>query len=68
MQNTINIDLDNLTGNYSEILTSFQNDLFIYDQPLNAVLISTYIPLFLIALTSNILIILVVSRYRCLRR
>jgi len=68
--NVIHFPSDNFTDNssYTDIIASFQNNLFIYDKPLNAVLISTYVPLFLIALTSNILIILVVSRYRCLRR
>ncbi len=67
MSHLINIDpglKDNLTG----IIEDFDNTFFIYNQPLNAVLIATYIPLFLIALTTNVLIILVVGRYRCLRR
>ena len=59
---------DNLTDELKFVIDAYQNDLFIYDKPLNAILISTYVPLFLIALTSNILIILVVGRYRCLRR
>lgn len=59
---------DNITDELKFVIDSYQNDLYIYHKPLNAILISTYVPLFLIALTSNILIIMVVGRYRCLRR
>ena len=60
----MNSTFENLT------LNDYPTQLFtyIYDQPVNAILISTYIPLFLIALLSNTLIILVVTRYRYLRR
>lgn len=42
--------------------------LYVYDKPQNILLICIYVPLFLAALISNILVIVVVSRYKCLRR
>jgi len=59
---------ENITDEIKHVIDLYQKNLFIYDQPLNAILISTYVPLFLIALTSNIAIILVVRRYQSLQR
>ena len=62
------VDGSNVTEEYTPIIEKFKESLLVYDQLQNYVLIFTYVPLFLIALTSNVLVILVVSRYRCLRR
>jgi hypothetical protein len=59
----------NQCGNLTDFIEDLYNEpLYIYDKLPNIILIATYIPLFLIALVSNLLVIIVVSRYRCLRR